>query len=394
MAKILGFVLELNPFHNGHDFFLREAKDRVGPDLTIAVLSGNYTMRGDLSVIDKFQKTRLALAAGIDLVFELPFASAVNSADFFGYNAVNILVRLGITDLAFGVELANPEKLVLMKDFLKDETFQAEIRNELKKGLSYPTAAYRALSKITADEEILANFTLPNNTLGIQYLRSLDELNPDVKVEYIKRVANNYFDTNLTGSISSATAIREVLRKKEDISAFVPDYGVKVAYLDQDAAEAKMLTILKYLFASKDAEEFRGIWGVNEGIEKRIASFIPEADDFRSLVEKIQTKRYPQNKIKRLLLHMLMGTPKEFENKKLHYLRMLGASLKGLEYLKKLPKEVKAEIITSFKNREDNPLVKAELKATSVYGLLANGFDLVMEEYKIPIIIGGKNDNK
>ncbi|HHZ11509.1 MAG TPA: nucleotidyltransferase family protein, partial [Acholeplasmataceae bacterium] len=303
MAKILGFVLELNPFHNGHDFFLREAKARVGPDLTIAVLSGNYTMRGDLSVIDKFQKTRLALAAGIDLVFELPFASAVNSADFFGYNAVNILVRLGITDLAFGVELANPEKLVLMKDFLKDETFQAEIRNELKKGLSYPTAAYRALSKITADEEILANFTLPNNTLGIQYLRSLDELNPDVKVEYIKRVANNYFDTNLTGSISSATAIREVLRKKEDISAFVPDYGVKVAYLDQDAAEAKMLTILKYLFASKDAEEFRGIWGVNEGIEKRIASFIPEADDFRSLVEKIQTKRYPQNKIKRLLLH-------------------------------------------------------------------------------------------
>ena len=123
----MGLVLELNPFHNGHYYFLKEAKKRINPELTVAVISGNYTMRGDVSVLDKFTKTRLALAAGIDLVFELPFLSAINSADYFGYNAVKILTDLKITDLAFGVELDNPEKLFRMRELIDQGSFQTEI---------------------------------------------------------------------------------------------------------------------------------------------------------------------------------------------------------------------------------------------------------------------------
>ena len=83
MRKILGLILELNPFHNGHAYFLKEASARAAPDLTVAVVSGNYTMRGDLSVIDKFAKTKLLLKASVDIILELPFVSAVNSADYF-----------------------------------------------------------------------------------------------------------------------------------------------------------------------------------------------------------------------------------------------------------------------------------------------------------------------
>lgn len=389
----MGLVLELNPFHNGHYYFLKEAKKRINPELTVAVISGNYTMRGDVSVLDKFTKTRLALAAGIDLVFELPFLSAINSADYFGYNAVKILTDLKITDLAFGVELDNPEKLFRMRELIDQGSFQTEIRNELSKGLSYPTAAYKALQKLTADPEIIANFTLPNNTLAIQYLRALSELNKNVNVELIKRIGNNYYDTKLTGKISSATALRELLRKGEAIAAYVPDLGLNPEYLDQDKAEERALILLKYLFALMDSEEFQNIWGINEGIEKRIAGFIGKAFDYQSLVSNIQTKRYPQNKIKRLLLHILNNTKKEYEGSRLTYLRMLGSNQKGLDYINKLPKKIKSQIITSFKNQEGNPLVASELSATQIYGILAGKPELTMEEYKIPIIIGGNNDN-
>jgi predicted nucleotidyltransferase len=136
MSKVLGLILELNPFHNGHYYFIQEAKKRVNPDYTIAVLSTNFTMRGDISVFDKFQKTNLALKAGINLVMELPFLSAVNSADFFAYNSVKILTDMGITDLAFGTELDDIGKLEQMKAIIDSPFFQEVIRESLAKGFS------------------------------------------------------------------------------------------------------------------------------------------------------------------------------------------------------------------------------------------------------------------
>ena len=146
-----------------------------------------------------------------------------------------------------------------------------------------------------------------------------------MNVELIKRIGNNYYDTKLTGKISSATALRELLRKGEAIAAYVPDLGLNPEYLDQDKAEERALILLKYLFALMDSEEFQNIWGINEGIEKRIAGFIGKAFDYQSLVSNIQTKRYPQNKIKRLLLHILNNTKKEYEGSRLTYLRCLEA---------------------------------------------------------------------
>ena len=151
---------------------------------------------------------------------------------------------------------------------------------------------------------------------------------------------------------------------------FVPDYGA-VSYLDQNVAENKLLCLLQYLFAIKDPEEFQQFWGMSEGIEKRIANFVQKAKDYRDLVTNIQTKRYPQNKIKRLLLHIINNTPKEYENRHHHYLRMLGSNPRGLEYIRRLPKNVKSKIITSFKNQEENPLVRAELAATQIYAVVA-----------------------
>lgn len=393
MDKILGLILELNPFHNGHLHFIKEAQKRVKPKLTIAVISSSFTMRGDISVIDKFTKTKLALEAGIDLVFELPFLSTVNSADYFAYNALSILTNLGITNLAFGVELDDINRLNQMKDIINSSSFQTMIQRELKKGFSYANSAYRVLKELSGDEVIIDNFTLPNNTLAIQYLRALSVLKPNVEVTTIKRIVNNYYDQEATGSISSATAIRTLLTKKEDIKAYIPNFETPSTLLNPHEAEEKMHLLLKYQALLKTPEDLRNVHGIHEGLENRFIQFANISSSYQDLLKNMQTKRYPPNKIKRLFLHILLETNKRYENQYIMHLRLMGANEKGLDYLNTLPKELKKSIITSFKNLEDNDIVQSEIKATLLYSLLAN-YDIQKEEYKIPIILGGKNDNK
>ncbi|MCF0144161.1 MAG: nucleotidyltransferase family protein, partial [Firmicutes bacterium] len=92
--KILGITAEYNPFHNGHLYHVTEAAREVKPDCTIAVMSGNFTQRGEAAILDKWQRGRnaLELSAGkINAVFELPFAFACNRAEYFAKGGVDTL---------------------------------------------------------------------------------------------------------------------------------------------------------------------------------------------------------------------------------------------------------------------------------------------------------------
>ena len=100
--KVLGVILELNPPHNAHKYFIEKAKEQIKPDLTIAIISCNFAQRGEISIISKYEKTKAALNLGADLVIELPVFATLNSAELFGYYAVKILNDFKITDLAFG----------------------------------------------------------------------------------------------------------------------------------------------------------------------------------------------------------------------------------------------------------------------------------------------------
>jgi len=394
MQKVLGVIVELNPFHNGHKYFLDEAKNKVNPDIVIALTSGCYTMRGEVSVVDKFTKTRQLLSQGVDIVLELPFLSAMNSADLFAYNSLNILSKFKITDLAFGVELANLEKLLEMKKIIDSNIFNEKIKEKLDLGFSYSSSSYQVLKELTNDKELLENFTLPNNTLGIQYLRSIEKLGKKIQPTVIQRIKNNYYDTVATSEIASATSLRILLENDESIKKYVPDFGFEIDYQNPKAIDEKLLLLLRKKFIEHDLTYFNSIFGVNEGIENRIASFLFKVNSYQELINNIKTKRYTTNKIKRLLLHIIMETSNKYFNKPNYYLRILGANQTGLNYLNTLPKATKEKIITSFKNLEENKLVKMELKATKLYGLLTNKINLYLEEYKVPIIIGGKNDNK
>ena len=103
--RVLGIIAEYNPFHNGHEYHLRASKNMINPDYTVVVLSGNFVQRGEPAIIHKWDRTRMCLAAGVDLVIELPVYYSCASAEYFAKAAVKLLDSTGvITHLSFGAE--------------------------------------------------------------------------------------------------------------------------------------------------------------------------------------------------------------------------------------------------------------------------------------------------
>lgn len=385
--KVLGIILELNPPHNGHKYFIEEAIKKVNPDYTIAVISSSFTMRGDISIISKWDKAKIALKLGVNLVMDLPFLSTINSADFFGENSLRILLDMGITDLAFGAELDSIDKLKQMNQLTSSIEFNSILKSFLDKGLSYTGSNLKALTAVTTDQEIISSFSLPNNMLAMQYLKFLDKQDKNINITLIKRIDNNYFDTSLTGSISSASSIREAIVSGKDISKTIP-YPIKP--IDINKAYKTLYSFIQYSLITYNKEKLINVWGIHEGIENRLLDNICESN-YDSFIQKVQTKRYPANKIKRLLLHILLKTDKCLENKSHYYLRVMAFDKIGEKYLKTLPQDIKGNLITTFKNN-DNYVVRSEILASKLYSIITNNNSLYLEEYKVPFK-GEENDN-
>ena len=44
--RAVGIIAEYNPFHNGHKYHLQQSMEKTGADVSVAVISGNFTQRG------------------------------------------------------------------------------------------------------------------------------------------------------------------------------------------------------------------------------------------------------------------------------------------------------------------------------------------------------------
>ena len=54
--KSVGIICEYNPFHNGHLYHINKIKEMF-PDYTIIlVMSSSFTERGEVSIVNKFDK--------------------------------------------------------------------------------------------------------------------------------------------------------------------------------------------------------------------------------------------------------------------------------------------------------------------------------------------------
>ena len=331
----VGIIAEYNPFHAGHAYQIAEIK-KISDAEIIAVMSGSFTQRGEPAILDKWTRARLAVLNGVDLVLELPFISAVRSAQDFARGGIRLLESLGVVDtLAFGAEFADLSALKRAAAAFDEKFFATELHRLMSTGTSYAAAVTKILAQVTGlDEKILRQ---PNTILAIEYLRALPEKISPLLIERVgaayddltlrekfssasairaalndERVGAAYDDLTLREKFSSASAIRAALHKNssswEKISACVDDETLKTLREEVSAGlvDEKLLfrpLMTKLLTARVDT--LQKIFGMTEGLEYRLLN-ASSAKNFAELVETLIGRRYTASRIKRLLLHVLL----------------------------------------------------------------------------------------
>jgi len=375
---IIGIICEYNPFHNGHIYHLNKIKELFPNSLIILIMSGNFTQRGIPSIINKWDKTEIALKYGIDLVIELPFPFATQGADIFAKGSISLLKELNANYLVFGSESNDIEFLKNLANIsLNNIEYESKVKQYLNEGINYPTALSKALKNISNN-----TIATPNDLLGLSYIKEIIKQNASIKPISIKRT-NNYHDNELKSSISSATSIRKACFNNDNIDEYVP---TEVASLLSNT-----ITFNNYYFpflkfkiqTTKDLSIFQT---VDEGIENRIKKYINDVSSWDELVNKIKTKRYTYNKINRMLIHIMCDFTKNEAKlfNEIEYIRVLGFSNKGKLYLNKIKKEVTKPIITTF-SKINNRMLDFEMKTTCVYSSIFSEEEknnLIKSEYK------------
>ncbi len=372
----IGLIAEYNPIHNGHIYQIKEIK-RLYPDSIIILITNSYfTQRGDISIINKWDKTKIALDNNIDLVIELPFPYATQSADIFAKGALKILNFLQIDTLIFGSESNDINKLKkLASTQLNNKKYDEKVKTYLNQGINYPTAMSNSL------KDILGYTTSsPNDLLGISYIKEIIRNNYKINTVSIKRTID-YHSKIASKKIASATLIRTLIREKKDITNYIPKY--QTDYLYQNLSLESYFPYIKYkIITSTNLAIYKT---VDEGIENRINKVINSVNSWKELVEKIKNKRYTYNKVNRMLIHILTNfTKDESSNLNIDYIRVLGFSQKGRLYLNQIKKDLKVPLITNYKPNL-SPLLDIEFRVAKIYSLPLNK-NIIEKEYKQPPI--------
>ena len=381
MGKRIGIIAEYNPFHNGHLYQIQKAKELTGADTVIAVMSGNFTQRGETSLINKFEKAKIALQNEVDMVIELPTIYSISSAENFALGGVKILNEIGNIDyLVFGIEEENLEKLQAIADVLvnEDNEFKRNIKEELNKGNSYPKAREIALKKVLLSENVENIMQKPNNILAIEYLKALKTTNSKIKPIAIKRKNTMHNDENINENYASGTYIRKLFIENNfnEIRKVVPKYTYeRLLELKNQGAYVSSINdfsdIVIYKIRTMTKEEISQIADVNEGLENIIKLASTTCKTIDEIVEKVITKRYTKTRISRILTYILLDiTKSEIEQSKNAnpYIRVLGINKKFEGILKTINND---KLITSLKkfeeNNGENQLLNIDKKATEIY---------------------------
>ena len=375
--QIIGIIGEYNPIHLGHIYQINEIKKKYPNSLIILVTNTSFTERGDVSILNKWNKTKISLENNIDLVVELPFPYATQSADIFANGALKILNYLKINILVFGSESNEIDKLSnIAKTQLTNKKYQEKVKDYLKTGINYPTALSKAIKDILG-----YTISEPNDLLGISYIKEIIKNNYPIIPITIKRIGS-YYETETTTNIASASLIRKKIQENQLISQYIPNNTEK--YLYKNLTLENYFPYLKYKIISED--DLSIYQTVDEGIENRLKKEILNTNSWQELIEKVKTKRYTYNKINRMLVHILTSFTKEESKKiKIDYIKILGFNTSGRNYLNQLKKEIKIPIITSYQKNFSQTL-DLEHRASSIYYLPINQKFILNEYNKKPII--------
>ncbi len=411
--NVTGIIAEFNPLHNGHLHLIREAKKITNADYVVVVMSGDFCQRGIPAIVDKHTRTAMALAAGADLVLELPIYYSLGSAEYFAKGAAATLIALGCVDhIVFGSESGSIEAMKAIADILLEEPkeFREALAFSLKQGNSFPKAREDALSSyflsveknnslqtknVSLSSVFLQDFDLssPNNLLGIEYIKALRQFHSAITPVTIRRIP----DLDTSSYFHSASGIRDVLLQKKEnpdpegrlyeyhpcgdpvevsnvkinrlqlpisIMCAVPYETQNQLQVWQDEKGARFpqaddfSAMLHYRLLMERDTGFTEYLDVSEDLSNKICNRINEFESFTQFVSLLKSRDLTETRVQRCLLHILLNIRKKNMEQYLQedlpttYLRILGFRKDSTNLLHMLRESASLPLISKLADAE------------------------------------------
>ena len=364
MLKI-GIVAEYNPFHNGHLYQIRKIREIFGKDVFIAVVgSGDFVQRGEISFLDKWEKTQVNLECGVNLVAELPLYYSIQNAEIFSKMATRILDYLGMDIQVFGAEEENIEVLQKVLDLQKRQDYKDKLMEYMKKGNSYSTSQRLALKEYELDGIVKSN-----NILALEYMREIEKSNLGIKPFIVKREISEYNEEKVEKEreeFASASFLRNelekileefcgdknlkskklILEKLEKIQKFVPEKSFEIILenlefkikngINFQKLKEEIFKIVKYKILTEKKEKIMEIYDINCEIYARIYKGAEISKNYREFLENTKSRNLSNRRVERIILNILLNIKAGMMDFEINYVRILGFDKKGQEYLKKI----------------------------------------------------------
>lgn len=373
--EFCAIISEFNPFHNGHEYLIKEAKKQTGLPV-MCIMSGNFVQRGEPAVVDKYARALCAIDAGADMVVELPTIYSLSSAENFAHGAIKALKDLGCSVIAVG---ATYDKLsdyqALAK--IKNSNLSAAMQDELEKGQNYSSALINVLaSKFPTCRNIFAD---GSNILALEYIHQIMLQKAPIKVLLIKRTDGGYNSPNSTKQYANATIIRALAKqgKKEECKRFMPHYSFERFNI---SGTSNLDKILLYELRKQTPETLKKFVDYSEGLPYLVSSAVQNNNSLQQAITAASSKRYRLSRIKKLFLYPALNITRDNFNK-----IVAGRSVCKLLAIKKSAKaflnefnQKQTKIIVSKRDYEwlssaQAISAKIDLDASNLYATITDG---------------------
>ena len=370
--KKLAIISEYNPFHNGHNFIQKKAREITNADLLISIMSGDFVQRGEISLIDKYKRANSAMISA-DLVIEMPSFISLQAANLFAQKNIEILNKLKIDYLAFGIENINEKDFFITCEKLFDnkDKINKDIKTYLKQGMSYAKASYLSSNKYVDDEQ----FFSANNILALEYFRAIKNLNSNIKALPIKRQKSMNKDENFNfNHFASSSSIRNNINDIK-IKEYLPEISYK--YINEFKNQYSFFPNNNYLynlFSYKILIEKRNMKNIlcfEEGMDNYLIKMARENKSYEDFLKNSSSQRFTSSRIKRLMINYLLDNKTFLNEIDINFIKVLAFNEKALTLFKETDLDVVIQKKDLEKLDKENKIICEQInKASNLYSLL------------------------
>lgn len=340
--RACALICEYNPLHFGHRYQLAELKKAFST--VICILGGNLSQRGEVAVADRYVRAKAAIAAGADLVVELPLPWCCASAREFAAGGVFLAKALQSDALAFSAESDAETLYAAAAERKHAENAIRALQKE--QNLSYPTAAEQVLGKALAG--------MPNDILGIEYISACDGF----PTYMIKR--------------EQAFLSSSAIRRTDDPLSMLPEESRAVFACDAsfprqtEKAGAFLLATLRNLPKKE-------VYGVTDELYAHLCAHVGETDSFDSFVQRCTNKMYTAARIRRAAWSVAFAFPKSLCDMTPPYALLLAANTNGRAFLKSTSKARTFPVVSRSAELQGDPIFALNSRVNDVLRLFYGG---------------------